>query len=155
MRLAGAKVLPTTTGNFPNRLGDDANVYLTSAKMAPVGGIFSRLPTLEEYFEYISQMDSIASGIYRYMNFDQTETFQKAAKRGKLITAEQIGKLVLYTHRHNVSLLVLVSNSARQIPISNMLKHTFAKSYTAAITRDPAISSLRLGSASPSHIRGA
>ena len=37
--LAGATVLSTSTRNFPNRLGDGANVYLTSAELASVGGI--------------------------------------------------------------------------------------------------------------------
>ena len=43
--LAGATVLSTSTRNFPNRLGDGANVYLTSAELATVGGILGRLPT--------------------------------------------------------------------------------------------------------------
>ena len=44
--LAGTTVLSTSTRNFPNRLGDGANVYLTSAELASVGGILGRLPTL-------------------------------------------------------------------------------------------------------------
>ena len=38
-------VLSTSTRNFPNRLGDGANVYLTSAELAAVGAILGRLPT--------------------------------------------------------------------------------------------------------------
>ena len=41
--LAGTTVLSTSTRNFPNRLGDGANVYLTSAELASVGGIFRSL----------------------------------------------------------------------------------------------------------------
>ncbi len=88
--LAGATVLSTSTRNFPNRLGDGANVYLTSAELASVGGILGRLPTPEEYQKYAGKIDSMASEVYRYMNFDQIESFQKAAEQGKLIAAEQI-----------------------------------------------------------------
>ena len=88
--LAGATVLSTSTRNFPNRLGDGANVYLTSAELASVGGILGRLPTVEEYMEYATKINSMSSEIYRYMNFDQIESFQKSAEKGKLIAAEQI-----------------------------------------------------------------
>ena len=43
--ITGTTVLSTSTRNFPNRLGDGANVYLTSAELASVGGILGRLPT--------------------------------------------------------------------------------------------------------------
>lgn len=88
--LAGATVLSTSTRNFPNRLGDGANVYLASAELATVGGILGRLPTVAEYMEYATKIDSMASEIYRYMNFDQIESFQKSAEQGKLIAAQQI-----------------------------------------------------------------
>ena len=88
--IAGTTVLSTSTRNFPNRLGDGSNVYLTSAELASVGGILGRLPTPEEYMEYASKIDSMASEVYRYMNFDQIESFQKSAEEGKLIAAQQI-----------------------------------------------------------------
>ena len=88
--LAGATVLSTSTRNFPNRLGDGANVYLTSAELASVGGILGRLPTVEEYMDYAEKINSMSSDIYRYMNFDQIASFQQAAEKGKLIAAEQI-----------------------------------------------------------------
>ena len=88
--LAGATVLSTSTRNFPNRLGDGANVYLTSAELASVGGILGRLPTVAEYMDYATKIDSMAEEVYSYMNFDQIESFQKSAEQGKLIAAEQI-----------------------------------------------------------------
>ena len=88
--IAGTTVLSTSTRNFPNRLGDGSNVYLTSAELASVGGILGKLPTPAEYMEYASKIDSMASEIYRYMNFDQIESFQKSAEQGKLIAAQQI-----------------------------------------------------------------
>ena len=88
--LAGATVLSTSTRNFPNRLGDGANVYLTSAELASVGGILGRLPTVAEYMDYATKIDSMAEEVYSYMNFDQIESFQRSAEQGKLIAAEQI-----------------------------------------------------------------
>ena len=88
--LAGATVLSTSTRNFPNRLGDGANVYLTSAELASVGGILGRLPTVAEYMDYATKIDSMADEVYSYMNFDQIESFQKSAEQGRLIAAEQI-----------------------------------------------------------------
>ena len=92
--LAGATVLSTSTRNFPNRLGDGANVYLTSAELASVGGILGRLPTSDEYFSYAKKIDSMASEIYRYMNFDQIASFQDAAKKADTIVSQEIVELV-------------------------------------------------------------
>ena len=92
--LAGATVLSTSTRNFPNRLGDGANVYLTSAELASVGGILGRLPTRDEYFAYAKKIDSMASEIYRYMNFDQIASFQDAAKKADTIVSQEIVELV-------------------------------------------------------------
>jgi aconitate hydratase 2/2-methylisocitrate dehydratase len=86
----GATVLSTSTRNFPNRLGDGANVYLTSAELAAVGGILGRIPTPAEYLEYTKNLDAKSAEIYRYMNFDQIAEFQKLADDGKRIAAEQI-----------------------------------------------------------------
>ncbi len=86
----GATVLSTSTRNFPNRLGAGANVYLTSAELAAVGGILGRLPTPEEYLTYATKIDSMADEIFRYMNFDQIESFQQGAEKGKRIAAVDI-----------------------------------------------------------------
>ncbi|WP_257254170.1 bifunctional aconitate hydratase 2/2-methylisocitrate dehydratase [Endozoicomonas sp. ONNA1] len=75
----GATVLSTSTRNFPNRLGDGANVYLCSAELASVGAILGKIPTAEEYMEYAQNLDSMSSEVYRYLNFDQVESYQKAA----------------------------------------------------------------------------
>ncbi len=76
---AGATVLSTSTRNFPNRLGDGANVYLTSAELASVGAILGRLPTVAEYMEYAKNIDSMASDIYRYLDFSKVPSFQDKA----------------------------------------------------------------------------
>ena len=87
---AGTTVLSTSTRNFPNRLGDGANVYLTSAELAAVGGILGYLPSVEEYMEYANKIDSMSAEIFRYMNFDQIASFQSGAEKGKQIAAVQI-----------------------------------------------------------------
>jgi aconitate hydratase 2 / 2-methylisocitrate dehydratase len=86
-------VLSTSTRNFPNRLGDGANVYLTSAELASVGAILGRLPTRAEYMEYAAKLDAMSGDIYRYMNFDQILDFQKKADDGKRIAAQVIDVL--------------------------------------------------------------
>ncbi len=86
----GCTTLSTSTRNFPNRLGDGANVYLTSAELAAVGAILGRIPTVEEYMEYAMKIDSMADEIFRYMNFDQIESFQRSAEEGQRIAAAQI-----------------------------------------------------------------
>ena len=83
-------VLSTSTRNFPNRLGDGANVYLTSAELAAVGAILGKLPTPAEYMEYANNINAMASEIYRYLNFDQIAEFQKSAEQGARIAAVNI-----------------------------------------------------------------
>jgi aconitate hydratase 2/2-methylisocitrate dehydratase len=90
---ANSTVLSTSTRNFPNRLGDGANVYLTSAELASVGAILGKLPTPEEYLEYADKLDSMADDIYRYMNFDQIAEFRDRADEGARIAAVEIQEL--------------------------------------------------------------
>ncbi len=81
--LAGATVLSTSTRNFPNRLGDGANVYLCSAELAAVGSIVGKIPTTEEYMEYAGKIDSMSSEIFTYLNFDRMDEFKKAEEDAK------------------------------------------------------------------------
>ena len=90
---ANSTVLSTSTRNFPNRLGDGANVYLTSAELASVGAILGKLPTPAEYMEYAKDLDARSAEIYRYMNFDQIVEFQKSAEEGRRIAAVEIDEV--------------------------------------------------------------
>ena len=90
---ANSTVLSTSTRNFPNRLGDGANVYLTSAELASVGAILGRLPSAEEYLHYAASLNARAGEIYRYMNFDQIAEFQANAAEGARIAAVEIQEL--------------------------------------------------------------
>ncbi|MGR2737211.1 bifunctional aconitate hydratase 2/2-methylisocitrate dehydratase [Billgrantia sp. Q4P2] len=76
---AKSTVVSTSTRNFPNRLGDGANVYLASAELAAVAAVEGRLPSVEEYQRYMGEFDAMASEIYRYMNFHEIEEYQNAA----------------------------------------------------------------------------
>ena len=76
---AKSTVVSTSTRNFPNRLGDGADVFLASAELASVASILGKLPTVEEYMGYAAQIDSMAADVYRYMNFNEIESYQKAA----------------------------------------------------------------------------
>ena len=76
---SGSTVLSTSTRNFPNRLGDGANVYLCSAELAAIGAILGKIPTAAEYNQYAQQLDSMGAEVYRYLNFDQIPSYQRAA----------------------------------------------------------------------------
>jgi aconitate hydratase 2/2-methylisocitrate dehydratase len=71
----GCTVVSTSTRNFPNRLGQGANVYLASAELAAVASILGRLPTPEEYREKMAPVDPSAADTYRYLNFDKLPAF--------------------------------------------------------------------------------
>ncbi|HAQ50589.1 MAG TPA: bifunctional aconitate hydratase 2/2-methylisocitrate dehydratase, partial [Gammaproteobacteria bacterium] len=67
----GATVVSTSTRNFPNRLGNGANVYLSSAELAAVVAAMGRLPTPAEYQAKVAEIEPMAENIYRYLNFNE------------------------------------------------------------------------------------
>lgn len=75
----GCTTVSTSTRNFPNRLGQGANVFLASAELAAVAAIEGKLPTVEEYMKYMDQVNATAADTYRYLNFDQLPEFVKSA----------------------------------------------------------------------------
>lgn len=72
-------VVSTSTRNFPNRLGNGANVYLASAELASVCSILGKIPSFEEYMQHMQQINPTADDTYRYLNFDQLESYQNKA----------------------------------------------------------------------------
>ncbi|HIF51462.1 MAG TPA: bifunctional aconitate hydratase 2/2-methylisocitrate dehydratase [Thiotrichaceae bacterium] len=80
---AKSTVVSTSTRNFPNRLGDGADVYLGSAEIAAVSSILGRIPTMEEYMEFAKDLDPMAEDVYRYLSFDQIASFQKSASQAQ------------------------------------------------------------------------
>ena len=80
---AQSTVVSTSTRNFPNRLGDGANVFLASAEIAAVCSILGHIPTPEEYLQFAADLDPLAADVYRYLNFDEIDSFQKSASAAK------------------------------------------------------------------------
>jgi aconitate hydratase 2/2-methylisocitrate dehydratase len=74
-------VVSTSTRNFPNRLGKGANVYLASAELAAVASIMGKIPTMEEYLEYAEDINTMADDVYRYLNFNEMESYTSAANK--------------------------------------------------------------------------
>ena len=75
----GATVFSTSTRNFPNRLGKNANVYLGSAELAAICSRLGRIPTKEEYMAGVGVLAPSSDAIYKYLNFDQIPEFKAVA----------------------------------------------------------------------------
>ncbi|PCJ29258.1 MAG: bifunctional aconitate hydratase 2/2-methylisocitrate dehydratase [Gammaproteobacteria bacterium] len=75
-----ATVVSTSTRNFPNRLGNGADVYLSSAELAAVVASLGRLPTVAEYLERVAGIEPMADEIYRYLNFNEMAKYQQSVK---------------------------------------------------------------------------
>jgi aconitate hydratase 2/2-methylisocitrate dehydratase len=79
-------VVSTSTRNFPNRLGNGANVYLSSAELAAVCSILGKIPSFDEYIFYANQINETAEDTYRYLNFDQMPNYQLISKMSSFPT---------------------------------------------------------------------
>jgi len=90
---AKSTVISTSTRNFPNRLGDGANVFLGSSELAAVCSLLGRIPTLEEYQSYMGQLDTMSSQIYRYLNFNEIASFMKGAEQARNIPVQNIAEV--------------------------------------------------------------
>jgi aconitate hydratase 2/2-methylisocitrate dehydratase len=86
-------VVSTSTRNFPNRLGDGANVFLASAEMAAVCSLLGRIPTMEEYMGYMNSLNTMSADIYRYLNFNEISSFMKGADNAKNIRVQNIAEV--------------------------------------------------------------
>jgi len=75
----GSTAVSTSTRNFPNRLGIDTRVYLSSAELAAVAALMGKLPTVAEYMAQVKTLEAKAADVYRYMNFDQIAEFKEVA----------------------------------------------------------------------------
>lgn len=74
-----ATVVSTSTRNFPNRLGNGADVYLSSAELAAVVASLGRLPSVEEYLEKVAGIEPMSDEIYRYLNFNEMDHYKRSA----------------------------------------------------------------------------
>ena len=82
--LANSTVISTSTRNFPNRLGDGANVFLASAELSAISSVLGKLPTVEEYHQYMNDINPLADKIYRYLNFNEIDTYVQSANSAEI-----------------------------------------------------------------------
>lgn len=77
---ANSTVVSTSTRNFPNRLGAGADVYLASAELSAVAAIIGKIPSMEEYMAYANDINTMADDVYRYLNFNEMDSYITAAE---------------------------------------------------------------------------
>ena len=82
--LANSTVVSTSTRNFPNRLGDGANVFLASAELAAISSILGKLPTVDEYHKYMADINPLSDEIYRYLNFNEIDSYVESANSAEI-----------------------------------------------------------------------
>ena len=67
-------VFSTSTRNFNNRLGKDAQVYLGSSELAAVVALLGKMPTPKEYIETMTPaLEGKEGEVYKYLNFHQMD----------------------------------------------------------------------------------
>ena len=82
-----AAVFSTSTRNFDNRMGKDAQVYLGSAELASLCSLLGYIPSKVEYLKIMSEkIDNQSDEIYTYLNFDQLTDY----KENKVIEINQV-----------------------------------------------------------------
>ncbi len=72
----GSVVFSTSTRNFDNRLGKNAQVFLGSAELAAVCALLGKIPTVNEYQDITkNKINPYSDELYRYLQFDEIENF--------------------------------------------------------------------------------
>jgi aconitate hydratase 2/2-methylisocitrate dehydratase len=82
--LANSTVVSTSTRNFPNRLGDGADVFLASAELAAIASVLGKLPSPEEYLRFMEEINPLADDIYRYLNFNEIDQYVDSANAAEI-----------------------------------------------------------------------
>ena len=77
-------VISTSTRNFPNRLGDGADVFLGSAELSAVSAVLGKLPSPSEYLEIMKEIDTMSGEIYRYLNFNEIKSYVDQANNAEI-----------------------------------------------------------------------
>jgi aconitate hydratase 2/2-methylisocitrate dehydratase len=88
----GSTVISTSTRNYPNRLGDGANVFLASAELSAIAAVLGKLPTHQEYLEIMRDIDTLGSEIYRYLNFNEIESYLNTSNKGSISAVNLVEK---------------------------------------------------------------
>ena len=84
--LANSTVVSTSTRNFPNRLGDGADVFLASAELAAIASVIGKLPSPKEYLKFMEEINPLADEIYRYLNFNEIDNYVESANAADIPT---------------------------------------------------------------------
>ena len=84
--IANSTVISTSTRNFPNRMGDGADVFLASAELSAIASILGKIPTVEEYHQYMSDINPFSENIYRYLNFNEIDAYVASANSAEIPT---------------------------------------------------------------------
>jgi len=72
----GSVVFSTSTRNFDNRLGKNAQVFLGSAELAAVCALLGKIPSLKEYQDITkNKINPYSDELYRYLQFDEIQDF--------------------------------------------------------------------------------
>ena len=72
----GSVVFSTSTRNFDNRLGKNAQVFLGSAELAAVCALLGKIPEVEEYQDITkNKINPYSDELYRYLQFDKIQKF--------------------------------------------------------------------------------
>ncbi len=72
----GSVVFSTSTRNFDNRLGKNAQVFLGSAELAAVCALLGKIPQVEEYQDITkNKIKPYSDELYRYLQFDEIHDF--------------------------------------------------------------------------------
>ncbi len=72
----GSVVFSTSTRNFDNRLGKNAQVFLGSAELAAVCALLGKIPEVEEYQDITkNKINPYSDELYRYLQFDEMRDF--------------------------------------------------------------------------------
>jgi len=82
--LANSTVVSTSTRNFPTSLGDGADVFLASAELSAIASVLGRLPSVKEYHKYMDDINPLADDIYRYLNFNEIDTYVESANSANI-----------------------------------------------------------------------
>ena len=84
--IANSTVISTSTRNFPNRMGDGADVFLASAELSAIASILGKIPTVDEYHQYMNDINPFSENIYRYLNFNEIDAYVASANSAEIPT---------------------------------------------------------------------
>ena len=60
------------------------NVFLASAELAAISSVIGRLPSVEEYHKYMNDINPLADNIYRYLNFNEIDSYVEEANNADI-----------------------------------------------------------------------